>query len=141
MPSFRSHFPSKYLKADDLNGRPALGTIARVVSELIGADKNPKPVCYFTETSLKPFVLNLTNSVSIAAIAGTEDTDEWPGTKVVLFPTSTFFQGKDTPCIRVRAPKLKPAVVAPKVVDPPALTEQESPDDDVPSFGIQDSPF
>ena len=139
MPSFRSHFPSKYLKVDDLNGRPALRTIARQVSELIGTDKNPKPVCYFVESSLKPLVLNLTNSVSIAAIAGTDDTDAWPGTKVVLFPTSTFFQGKDTPCIRIRAPK--PAAVAPKVVTPPAVDEQQSADDDVPTFGIEDSPF
>jgi hypothetical protein len=40
----------------------------------------------------------------IADVTGEDDSDNWKGRRVTLFRDVTEFQGKDTPCIRVRAP-------------------------------------
>ena len=67
-----------------------------------------KPVCYF-EGMQKGLVLNKTNSMMIAAIAGTPDTDRWPKTEVTLYPTKVPFEGRIVDSIRVDA-KLPKAV-------------------------------
>lgn len=103
MASFRSAFPSKFMKATDLNGRTLIATIASVDLEAVG-DGN-KYVARFTDDHVKPVVLNLTNSEEIAGIAGSEDVDGWPGHKIEIYPASTSFQGKRIACIRVRAPR------------------------------------
>lgn len=108
MASFRSAFPSKFMKATDLNGRTLIATIASVDLEAVG-DGN-KYVARFTDDHVKPIVLNLTNSEAIAEVAGSEDVTEWPGHKIEMFPDSTSFQGRRIACIRVRAPRqAKPA--------------------------------
>ena len=48
--------------------------------------------------------LNRVNWDSVAEICG-DDTEEWPGKKIELFPWTTEMKGKPTPCIRVRAPE------------------------------------
>jgi hypothetical protein len=52
--------------------------------------------------------LNMTNWDSVAAIAG-DDTDDWPGHRVELYPTTTTLRGNTVECTRVRAPKVPPA--------------------------------
>ena len=68
-----SAFPSKYLKADDLNGTRALVTIDTVKVERIAGGEDEKPVVYF-ERRDKGLVLNRTNATTISEIAGTEET-------------------------------------------------------------------
>lgn len=96
-------FPKRYLRVEDLDGRRVLAVIARVKTEEIG--NNEKAVLHFKDEALKPLPLNVTNWSAIEEIAGSEDTDEWAGVKIVLYPSKTDFQGKRVPCIRIEAPK------------------------------------
>jgi hypothetical protein len=98
-----SLFPSKFLKADDLNDREIQCIIKDVqVEDVSGDGSDRKPVLYF-EGKEKGLVMNKTNSMVIASSHG-EDTDDWGGKSVVLYPTKTQFQGKLVPCVRVRIP-------------------------------------
>jgi len=98
-------FPSRFLKAADLAGKPLVVEIERAVQEELGsgADKEVKTVLYF-RGGTKPMQLNMTNWDSVAAIAG-EDTVDWPGHRIELYPTTTTLRTKIVDCIRVRAPR------------------------------------
>lgn len=98
-------FPSQYLKAADLNGRNVSLTIKNVDIETIGDDR--KPVAYF-EGKEKGLVLNKTNANTIAFAYG-DDMDEWRGGEIIIFPTTTDFQGRTVDAIRVKIPPRKPA--------------------------------
>lgn len=99
-------FPSKYLKAADLNGKPLTVTIVSAPLETL---KNPegreqsKIVLYLRGTK-KMMPLNVTNFDSVADIAG-GDTDSWPGCQIELYPAKTEMKGKTVDCIRIRAPE------------------------------------
>jgi hypothetical protein len=113
MPSYKTAFPSKFLKADDLGTTRPIGTIHSVDFEDVGTGhtKDRKLVVRFEEPTLKPLVLNLVNSDTIAGLAGTNNYERWPGCRMLLFATKTEFQGKRVPCIRICAPpNAKPAV-------------------------------
>ena len=95
-------FPTKWLKAADFNGQAWMLTIESITIRLIERDKK-KPVIMF-QGQKKGLVLNKTNGNTIASFLG-EDTDDWIGKKIVLYPTQADFQGRVVACIRVRAPK------------------------------------
>jgi hypothetical protein len=78
-------YPSKYLRASDLNGNAHTVTIAKIEVESLGDPQRPdrKPVLYFTEP-VKPMVMNKTNGMSIAAKFGPE-LSNWVGGKLELF--------------------------------------------------------
>ena len=97
-------FPSKYIKASDLNGSAVAVTIHDVKVEQVGRDQDTKPVVYF-EGKTKGLVLNRINSKKIAEIAGSNDTEDWQGTQIAIYPTTTDFGGEEVECIRVKAPK------------------------------------
>lgn len=97
-------FPSKYLKASDLNDQTVNVTIADIKIEQVGQDRDTKPVAYF-QGKTKGLVLNKTNSRKIAQIAGSPETDDWVGVAISIFPTETEFAGESVECIRVKAPK------------------------------------
>ncbi len=99
-----SCFPSTYLKADDIPaGREVSVTMAEVRLEPVdGANADPKPVLYFVGKK-KGVVLNKVNSATIAQVYGAE-TDHWHGRPLVLFTTTTQFQGRVVPCLRCRVP-------------------------------------
>jgi hypothetical protein len=105
-------FPSKYLKAVDLQDKNVTLVIDRVEFENIG-DDDRKLVIYFTKAK-KGLVLNKTNSKTIAATYG-DDTDGWSGKSIVLFPAMVDFRGDTVEAIRVRVPQNKVAA-APKSV-------------------------
>ena len=92
-------FPSKYLKAADLQGREVSVTISHITMEDIG-DGEQKPTLYF-QGKAKGLVLNKTNAGTIADQHG-YDTDFWINKQIVLFPTQTDYAGKQVPCIRVK---------------------------------------
>ena len=52
-----------------------------------GDDREDKPVTYFKETK-KGLITNKTNGMAIEAIAGTDETDDWGGTRIELFVKS-----------------------------------------------------
>lgn len=94
-------FPSKYLKASDLQGRNVNVKMGRAEVEKIGEDK--KLILYF-QGKEKGMVLNKTNANNIASIYG-GDTDDWYGKEITLFEAMVDFQGKTVPALRVRAPR------------------------------------
>lgn len=98
-------FPSKYMKAEDLDEDLTL-TIKSVEMEEIGqgADKSTKPVIYFKGLE-KGFVANKTNCTTISNILGTDDTDEWEGQRITLRAAEVEFQGKMVMSIRVSLKK------------------------------------
>ena len=93
-----SMFPGSYLKAADLQGRTVPCIIEKVQIEDIGGED--KPVIYFAGKD-RGLVLNKTNAGIIVAIAGPE-TDNWPGTKLKLYPTKVSFQGNMVDAIRIK---------------------------------------
>lgn len=94
-----SLFPSNYLKAADLQGQARRVTIASCAPEPLGQGET-KPVLRFAGIP-RGLVLNRTNAAVLAAALGTETT-AWCGQPVELYPDVTMFQGRATPCIRVR---------------------------------------
>jgi hypothetical protein len=98
-------FPSKWLRNEDLNGKPLVVTVQSAeMQELKSPDGKTakKMVLSFKETD-KSFVLNLTNWDSVAEILG-DDSDNWQSGKIELFPARTQMGGKVVACVRVRPP-------------------------------------
>ena len=108
-------FPSKYLKATDIpNGRELNLQIDSVLMEVMEQSNEEKPVLSFIGKQ-KGLVLNVTNSNTVSDIYG-DDTDKWHGKPVVLFTSTTSFNGRNVACLRLRAPDATSApVVAPAV--------------------------
>jgi hypothetical protein len=80
-------FPSKYLKAIDLETEEAMATLSNFVVEPVrdvqsGKDED-QPVVHFDEFE-KGLILNRTNAESIAALHG-RDTEAWAGKRITLF--------------------------------------------------------
>jgi len=94
-------YPSKYLKASDLQGKEITVTMDRVEEESVGQDGDTKPVLYF-QGKQKGIVLNKTNSNNIMGAYGAE-TDNWSGKQIVLYSTYVDFAGKSVEAIRCRA--------------------------------------
>ena len=102
-------FPSKYLKATDLQGREAQVVISSVdVEEL---NKERKLVMYFRGKE-KGMVCNKTNANRIAFTYG-DDTDGWIGRPIILYGEVVDFQGKATLGLRVRVPSVAASAYAP----------------------------
>lgn len=136
-------FPSRFLKAEDLNGKDFVLVVRTVVMEKLGSPPNvdEKPVLYF-EGAKKGLVLNKTNAMTIASIHGPE-TDNWKGKKITIYPTQVRAFGKMESAIRVReqgqawADQPGSAVHTP----PPHFNEEvlDEPDLDYPD--LDDNPF
>ncbi len=92
-------FPSKYLKASDLNGRNVVVTISGARIEGIGQSKDQKLVLSFSGKE-KTFVCNKTNASTIAKLYG-PDTDTWIGKPITLTAREVEFQGEMVLSIRV----------------------------------------
>jgi hypothetical protein len=103
MPSINDYYPSKFVTHPDLKGKPHVLTIAAVTRELVGQgpDQQRKCVIAFSGAE-KKFICNKTNFSIIEDFLGPGD---WVGKQIELFPDRTAFQGKQVPCIRIRAPR------------------------------------
>ena len=121
-------FPSQYLKCADLNGKPWDMKIRTVVLEDLGQgnDKEEKPVTYF-HNAQKGLVLNKTNANTIVKAYG-DDTGNWTGKDVQVFPTQVEFKGETVDAIRVRVAKEAPPQPQPST---PAVTPNAAPMADV----------
>ena len=96
-------FPSKYLKAEDLEGANVTVTIEEVNREEVGPKKESKLVISFVNAR-KKMVLNKTNAATIAKLYG-EETDEWLGKRIILYSKDTEFQGEMVLALRVSLQK------------------------------------
>jgi hypothetical protein len=122
-------FPSTYLKAADLQGRTVPVAIDRVELEEIGGEH--KPILYFQGKD-KGLVLNKTNANNIAAVYG-DDTDDWIGGGIQLFPTMVDFQGRSVEAIRVRvAPRKAASAPQPRPAPAPQNGGHADLDDEIP---------
>lgn len=50
------------------------------------------------------FGLNVTNWDMVAELSGQDDDDNWAGTQVEIYKTTTRFGAKTVPCLRIRKP-------------------------------------
>ena len=126
-------FPSNYLKCADLGGQPRIVNVRACVLEELGQgkDKEKKPVLYFNKGS-KGLVLNVTNAKAIAKTYG-DDTANWTGKPIEIYPTQVEFKGELVDGIRVRVPDVEPPTVAaePPADGGPPMGEDEL-DDEIP---------
>jgi hypothetical protein len=122
---WKSMMERDYLYAFDLQGKDVTLTIEKVTGGQLtgtGGKKTKKPLCYFRESqSGKPLALNSTNCKTIASLYG-NDTDQWVGKRITIFPTTTQFGGDEVECIRVR-PRLPPEKGAKGAPEPPPQRE------------------
>lgn len=96
-------FPSKYLKADDLDSDTPV-IIANIKFERMQSEdgkEEDKPVLYFLRVE-KGLVLNKTNATIISEQHG-DDTDNWNGKKITLTKERVTAFGKSQWAIRVKA--------------------------------------
>jgi hypothetical protein len=106
-------FPSKYLKASDVEDEPVYKIIKAEVEE-VGPKKDEKVILYFRGVE-KGLVLNKTNWKAIADQLGSDDTDSWIGSEIQLYSGTASFQGEEVEAIRIKkrlkkaAPSAAPA--------------------------------
>jgi hypothetical protein len=99
-------FPSRFLKAGDLNGEPLTLTIASAAYETLKNHKGSeeqKLVVGFRKTK-KLLVVNVTNFDAIVDVSGEPDSDDWIGYKIEVYPSEVQVGTEMKPCLRVRAP-------------------------------------
>lgn len=88
-------------------------TIDYVAREQITGTGGKKEECTVAHlVNNKPFILNATNSKSIAKLYG-NFIEDWAGQKITLFATTTRMGGETVECLRIRpkvAEKVKPSI-------------------------------
>jgi hypothetical protein len=134
-------FPSKYVTAADLGGKPLTLTIKGVTLEEMVTHSNQKvqkPVVWF-EKAGKGFVINLTNARIIAALYG-DETDGWTGKRITIYPTRVRAFGEMQDAIRVREeiPAQPRATTQAAQVDDAAGIDD---DEDVTDYGGHEIPY
>lgn len=106
MPNINEAFPSKYLSASDLLGRPVRAFVERF--EWAAMNDGKRKLIMFFQGKTKGLALNKTNANIIQNSYG-PDTDNWIGAEIELYPTEVDFQGKQVQAIRVKIPPRQPA--------------------------------
>ena len=114
-------FPSKYLKADDLQNRDVPVVISNVEMENLGDDN--KLILHFKGKE-KGMVCNRTHFDRIAFLYG-DETDDWANRPITLTTEFTQFQGKTMKALRVKPPS---GALAPKI-EMRAVHQSENPAD------------
>lgn len=130
-------YPSKYLKAADLRNRDITVTIENVDQTTLQG--KPALVAYFRGKEkgliIKPAIFD-----QIEKVTGFDDTDDWAGQEITLFPTEADFAGQTFEVIRVRT--LKRGVAAAKKLQAPPEEPADEPDEHAPSVDDEDEiPF
>ncbi len=99
-------FPRKYATGEDLAGKSVTLTISHLRLEKMiptpGAAPVEKWVVFFKEAQ-KGIVLSKTLAFQISKVVGSEDTEDWTGKKVVLYPEPVNVAGYTRTAIRAKA--------------------------------------
>jgi hypothetical protein len=101
MVSIAREFPSKYVKAADLNGRPKQMTMTYAEREKFGNGESGLALHFQDEE--KALILNKTNATVIRDAYG-DDTENWRGRKITLYSEKVSYAGKVMDGVRVRIP-------------------------------------
>ncbi len=124
-------FPSKFIKATDLQGGRRQVTITHVEMEEM-ADGKLVPVAYF-KGKQKGLILNRTKCAVIEDIAKTDEMDEWSGISIILYPTRVMDNRTKKMVDSIGVDPGQPQQAKPnksETWEPPAESEAPSPDDD-----------
>ena len=110
---------SNYFRAEDIKQDRKL-RIKAVTQEIFERDggKEKKLVLWFTNAD-QGLVLNKTNIRTLKG-AYNDDTTDWIGKVIVVFPVMAEFRGKMTPALRVRIPPPKQATTEVATAPSPA---------------------
>jgi hypothetical protein len=97
-------FPSRYLKAVDLQGKEAAVVIAGVKSDQVQMTNGRKEAKYIVifEGTDKELILNKTNAKAIARVLGEPKAVKWAGAKITLKPAKCEAFGEIVDCIRIK---------------------------------------
>lgn len=99
---------------EELPNQEATLTIARIVDEAVVTNGKEErcTVCYWTDATYKPMILNVTNKKMIAKLYHTKDTEKLVGKAVVIGveKVKAFGDTHDALRIRKRIPKVAEAV-------------------------------
>ncbi len=140
MPRINDMIVSKFLKKEDVE-QGALVTIKGVEQHDVSMENKPTEMkwCATFNELAKPLVLNMTNMRALEAITGSDDSEHWISTQIVLFNDPNIsFGGKITGGIRLRAPRPQQPQPNPAPVPPDAgdYSQQphanDVPDDEIP---------
>jgi hypothetical protein len=131
-------FPSHYYNAKNVS-TPIMRTIEYAVNEPVGegANQQQKLVAHFKESDSKLLVVTSTKFDAISVIAQSDDTEYWPGVKIVLEPGKASYQGKLVDSINIRAPRRQApqkVATAPKAPAPAAAAAEPDFDDEPEEF-------
>jgi len=99
-------FPRRWMVGADLGGKEYTLKIDRVAQEQIqvqGGKKEPRYVLYF-KGAKKGLILNRTIGEQIAGVVSSEETDDWRGQAVTIYPVEMRVAGEQRVGIRVRKP-------------------------------------
>lgn len=125
-------FPKRYATGEDLQGKAITLTIASITLEKMHPQSNApeveKWVIHFKEAK-KGVVLNHTMAYQIGEFLGSEETDEWVGKSIMIYPQPMMVAGKKVIAIRARAAKGRPGAAGEAI--PPSLVEEDD-DEDIP---------
>lgn len=132
---------SRFLTRSDV-GAGMLVTIREIFQDNVAKEGAPEELrwCISFDEIEKPLVLNSTNGQIIASVTKSEETDNWPGHKIVLYDDpNVSFGGKLVGGIRVRAPRGQAAAAGAKPAPRPQGPRTPEPDpNDLPA---DDRPF
>jgi hypothetical protein len=119
-----SLFPSRYLKAADLQDVTHDVTIDRVEVGTVGegGDEQERPILFFVEIG-KGLCLNVTNAKRIIKLYG-DDSDTWAGKRITIYPSECDYKGETVPCIRVKPHA--PAARVPLAKEPPSALKRKA---------------
>jgi hypothetical protein len=126
MADFDEYFPSKWLKASDLDGKTVKAVISKIVPEEMGQAKEKKLVAYF-QGKEKGLTLNKTKCALLQDTFG-KSIDGCVGQAIEMSPGRTQFKGEIVDCINIRC--LKTAKKAAKAE--PVAVAADGDDDSVP---------
>jgi hypothetical protein len=97
-------FPSRYFKASDLGGTSLdlaiKSATVETLKDMQGGAADKLVLAFVGQK--KALVVNRTNYDALAEVFG-EETEDWPGKRITLFPDTTRVGGKSIACVRVRA--------------------------------------
>ena len=117
-------FPRKYASGADFNGKAVTLTIALVRTEKMrpqaGAPEQTKFVVYFQGAD-KGAILSRTLAYQIADITGSDETADWTGKRITLYPQPMTVAGKRRIAIRARKPAAGNGTAPP----PATLSDEE----------------
>jgi hypothetical protein len=106
MPRISEMHPSKWLSAGDLDDQDVIVTVSGCTQENMGnsdrGDDEYKWILWFEELD-KGMVMNVTRTNVIAKVLMSDNTDDWIGKKITIFPSETIYKGETKATIGVRS--------------------------------------